>query len=93
MMENTELIMTMNRMPESFNPIKSIANGIHAILGNDCRPTAKEFKVFPKYLNFNIVSPTPTPINMEIKNPANNLNIDMAMLFASVPSSIKYRRD
>ena len=41
MMENTELMITTKRIPESFKPIKRIANGIHAILGNDCRPTAR----------------------------------------------------
>jgi hypothetical protein len=45
--ENTELMITTNKIPESFNPIKRIANGTHAILGNDCSPTAKEFIVLP----------------------------------------------
>jgi hypothetical protein len=48
MIENTELIMTTKRIPESFKPISKIANGTQAMLGNDCSPTANEFIVLPK---------------------------------------------
>src|SRR5687768_10252253 len=45
--EKTELITTTKSIPKSLKPINNIANGIHAILGKDCSPTANELMVFP----------------------------------------------
>ena len=48
MTEKIELIITTKKIPKSFNPINKIANGTHAILGNDCNPTANELDSFTK---------------------------------------------
>ena len=52
MTEKTELIITTKSIPASLSPISSIANGTHATLGNDCKPTAKEAHGFTEAREF-----------------------------------------
>ena len=59
--ENIELIITTNKIPKSFMPINKIANGTHAILGKDCKPTANELIVLPKSSNLTIANPINSP--------------------------------
>jgi hypothetical protein len=93
MTEKTELIITTNNIPKSFNPINKIANGTHAILGNDWRPTANELMVLPKSLNFTIANPIPTPIITEIENPIRSLNIVMPIPMINEESTTNSTRD
>ena len=60
-------------MPKSFKPIRSIANGTQATLGNDCNPIANELIVLPNPVNFTMANPTPTPIATEAANPIKSL--------------------
>src|SRR6476646_12181092 len=69
MTEKTELIITTNNIPKSFNPINRIANGTHATLGKDCSPTANELIVFPKPENFTMANPITMPTMIDIENP------------------------
>jgi hypothetical protein len=78
--ENIEPMITTNKIPKSFRPMNSIANGTQAMLGNDCNPTAKELIVFPKSLNFTIANPIPTPKMIEIENPIIRRHIVTLML-------------
>jgi hypothetical protein len=73
MIEKIELITTTNIIPNSSNPIKSIENGTHAMLGNDNNPAENEFSVFPKPLNFIIVNPIRVPRVIETAKAPNNL--------------------
>ena len=81
--ENIELMITTNKIPNSFSPMNKIENGTQAILGNDCSPTAKELIVFPKSLNFTIAKPIPTPKTIEIENPIKRRHIVIAMLVSN----------
>lgn len=65
--------MTTNKIPKSFRPIRSIAKGTQATLGNDCSPIANELIVLPNPVNFTIASHTPTPIATEVANPIKSL--------------------
>ena len=73
MIEKIELITTTNIIPNSSNPIKSIENGTHAMLGNDNNPAENEFSVFQKPLNFIIVNPIRVPRVIETAKAPNNL--------------------
>jgi hypothetical protein len=66
-------------MPKSFKPINKIAKGTHAILGNDCNPTANELIVFPKPLNFTMDKPIAAPIAIEMENPTSRRHIVTAI--------------
>jgi len=81
--ENIELMITTNKIPNSFSPMNKIENGTQAMLGNDCSPTAKELIVFPKSLNFTIVKPIPIPKTIEIENPIKRRHIVIAMLVSN----------
>jgi hypothetical protein len=91
--EKIELKTTTNKMPKSFNPTNRIANGTHAILGNDCKPTANELIVLPKSLNLTISNPVPTPRIIEIENPATSLHIVIPMLTTNEPLKSKSAKD
>ena len=91
--ENTELMMTTNNIPKSLSPIRSIAKGTHATLGNDCSPTAKELIVFPNPGNFTMANPTATPLVIEIVNPITRRYIVIPILVTNVKSCNKLAKD
>jgi hypothetical protein len=93
MTEKIELMTTTNKIPKSFNPTNRIANGTHAMLGNDCKPTANELIVLPKSLNLTINNPIPIPRIMEIENPVTSLHIVIPMLMNSEPLKSKSAKD
>jgi hypothetical protein len=93
MTEKTELIITTKSIPASLSPISSIANGTHATLGNDCKPTAKELIVLPKPGNFTIANPTETPIMIDKLNPITRRYIVTAILTIKVKFSTKSTKD
>jgi hypothetical protein len=89
--EKTELITTTKSIPKSLKPINNIANGIHAILGNDIRPTANELIVFPNCRNFIISNPMHNPSVIDRINPRNNLHNVTNILFTNVKSNSNSR--
>jgi hypothetical protein len=78
--EKIELIITTKKIPRSFNPINRMANGTHAILGNDCNPTANELIILPKLRNLVITNPMPIPRIMEIEKLMTSRHIVIPML-------------
>ncbi|MFL6391858.1 MAG: hypothetical protein ACJ71E_07405, partial [Nitrososphaeraceae archaeon] len=82
--EKIELMITTKKIPKSFNPINKMANGTHAILGNDCNPNANELIVLPKLRNLIINNPTPTPRIMEIEKLMMSRHIVIAMLVNNI---------
>jgi hypothetical protein len=91
--EKIELITTTKKMPKSFNPINRIANGTHAILGNDCNPTAKELIVLPKLRNRIINNPIPTPRIIEIEKLMMSRHIVIPMLVNKIALTNKSTKD
>src|ERR671933_1815301 len=91
--EKIELIITTKKIPRSFNPINRMANGTHAILGNDCNPNAKELMVLPKLRNFIISNPIPTPRIMEIEKLMTSHHIVMPMLVNKIALANKSTKD
>jgi hypothetical protein len=91
--EKIELMITTKKMPRSFNPINRMANGTHAILGNDCKPNAKELIVLPKLRNLIITNPTPTPRIMEIEKLMISRHIVMPMLVNKIALVNKSAKD
>ena len=63
------------------------------MLGNDCKPTAKELIVFPKLSNLTMANPIPTPIMIEIEKPMISLHIVMPMPTIKEESATKPKRD
>ena len=93
MTEKTELIITTKSIPASLSPINSIANGTHATLGNDCKPTANELMVLPKPGNFTIANPTETPMAIERVKPITRRYIVTAILTIKVKFLTKSTKD
>src|SRR5688572_7088065 len=93
MTEKTELIITTKSIPASLSPISRIANGTHATLGNDCKPTAKELMVLPKPGNFTIANPTETPMMIDNVNPITRRYIVTAILTISVKFFTRSTKD
>ncbi len=91
--EKIELITTTKKIPKSFNPINRMANGTHAILGNDCNPRAKELIVLPKLRNLIISNPTPTPRIMEIEKLMTSRHIVIPMLVNKIALANKSAKD
>src|SRR5919202_3255475 len=91
--EKIELMITTKKIPKSFNPINRMANGTHAILGNDCNPKAKELIVLPKPRNLIISNPTPTPRIMEIEKLMISRHIVVPMLVNKITLVIKSAKD
>src|SRR5215813_11745377 len=81
--ENIELIITTNKIPNSFSPMNKIENGTQAMLGNDCSPTATELIFVPKSLNITIAKPIPTPKTIEIENPIKRRHIVITILVSN----------
>ena len=78
--ENIELIITTNMIPNSLKPISRMENGTQAILGKDNSPAENEFNVLPKPLNFIIVNPMSIPRVAEIVKAPISLARVMPML-------------
>lgn len=93
MTEKTELIITTKSIPASLSPISSIANGTHATLGNDCKPTAKELIVLPKPGNFTMAKPTETPIMIDKVKPITRRYMVTAMPTINVRFFTKSTKD
>jgi hypothetical protein len=91
--EKIELMITTKKIPKSFNPISRMANGTHAILGNDCNPNAKELTVLPKLRNLIINNPTPTPRIMEIEKLMKSRHIVIPMLVNNIALVNKSAKD
>ena len=70
-----------------------MANGTHAILGNDCNPRAKELIVLPKLRNFIISNPTPTPRIIEIEKLMMRRHIVIPMLVNKIALANKSAKD
>ena len=86
-------MITTKKIPKSFNPINKIANGTHAILGNDCNPTANELIVLPKLRNLTINNPTPTPRKIEIEKLMTRRHIVIPMLVINVALANRTAKD
>ena len=70
-----------------------MANGTHAILGNDCNPTANELIVLPKLRNLTINKPTPIPRKIEIEKLMMSRHIVIPMPVINVALASRTAKD